>query len=151
MNVALRFKSQSDTRCNLTMSKSDEHTKYRWFAKVYWLLAFLVVTEERENKVCTESTAFYRQREINHREKRGGKHKPWDYLSRLPLYFFQVLARGSVFTTPRPVWDSVTELSQNGHRNLWSVFISLHLVSNSFFSCFLSRINSDSSFLLNFF
>ena len=51
MCVALHLKCQSNPRCNLTVRKSDEHTKtLSWFinTKVYLLLHFLEVIKKRE-------------------------------------------------------------------------------------------------------
>ena len=106
---------------------------------------FLVVADKRETKYENKSTALDTQREINRHEKREKTQILILSLSCL----FEVLSshlRGR-FGTPSK------HSPQNGCSTFQPVFTSSWLVSNSSFSCFLSRTPLNGSpfeFLLAF-
>ena len=87
VSVALRLKCQSDTCCNLTVRKSDEHTKHCLVSLIQNFIHYYpsFVVAEREKTAWVESTTLDRPREISRREKRSSRHIHWYYLSRFQL------------------------------------------------------------------
>ena len=64
MSIARRQNSQSASRCNLAVRKSDEHTKYRLFGNQFVCYhPFLVVADKRYTEYERELTLRDREKQ----------------------------------------------------------------------------------------
>ena len=124
MSVALRLKFQLDIHRNLTWEKmtNTRNTSASSFdMKFICYHPFPVVADKRETKYENESTAFDRQREIDHHEKRERANTNLDII-------FCIFYCSSLFTSPQQVWEHFTELTPKW---VLSFLAHLHIIASS--------------------
>ena len=134
----LCFKFHLDSHCNLAVRKNDPHTKRHLGSLIPKFMCYypvFVVTEERENKVWTESTTLDRQREINHhRSKEVDKD-----LVIIPLIFCCSSCSWLLGVPSLHLCGSCgnpfARLIPNRYRTFQPVFTSLHLICRVGWGC----------------